>query len=86
MHLQYRVSLPDHDWVIAEKHKLIPSVYAACVVTDEKVLYSGPTYISIRSGKHDGSSASSHLADFHYLTEMNVSTAKQSTIKLFWIF
>ncbi|XP_062535085.1 uncharacterized protein LOC134204280 [Armigeres subalbatus] len=28
MHMEYRVRLPDHDWVIAEKHKLIPSVYA----------------------------------------------------------
>ena len=28
MHVEYRVSLPDHDWVVAEKHKLIPSVYA----------------------------------------------------------
>lgn len=28
MHLDYRVVLPDHDWVKAEKHKLIPSVYA----------------------------------------------------------
>jgi len=29
MHLEYQVLLPDHDWVIAERHKLIPSVYAA---------------------------------------------------------
>ena len=28
MHVEYRVSLPDHDLVVAEKHKLIPSVYA----------------------------------------------------------
>jgi len=28
MHLDYRVQLPDHDFVIAAKHKLIPSVYA----------------------------------------------------------
>ncbi len=28
MHVQYRIQLPDHDWVIAETHKLIPSVYA----------------------------------------------------------
>ena len=30
MHLQFRVKLPDHDFPIEEKHKLIPSVYAAC--------------------------------------------------------
>lgn len=28
MHVEYRVSLPYHDWVVAAKHKLIPSVYA----------------------------------------------------------
>lgn len=28
MHMHYRVTLPDHDWVKAAKHKLIPSVYA----------------------------------------------------------
>jgi hypothetical protein len=28
MHVEYRVTLPDHDWVIAGKHKLTPSVYA----------------------------------------------------------
>jgi len=28
MHLEYRLSLPDHDLVVAAGHKLIPSVYA----------------------------------------------------------
>lgn len=32
MHVEYRVSLPDHDWVIAARHKLIPSVYAGIVI------------------------------------------------------
>lgn len=32
MHLDYRVSLPDHDWVIAGRHKLRPSVYAGIVI------------------------------------------------------
>lgn len=31
-HVKYRISLPDHDWVVAEKHKLTPSVYAAIKV------------------------------------------------------
>lgn len=31
MHMEYRVRLPDHDWVVAEKHKLIPSVYAGTI-------------------------------------------------------
>lgn len=24
MHVEYKVSLPDHDWVVAQRHKLIP--------------------------------------------------------------
>lgn len=31
MHMDYRITLPDHDWVKAAKHKLIPSVYAGKV-------------------------------------------------------
>ena len=30
IHLEYRVKISDHDLPIGEKHKLIPSVYAAC--------------------------------------------------------
>jgi len=69
MHLEYQVRLPDHDWVIAERHKLIPSVYAAIKVDRDHfgqrtaVGYSGPTYIAIRSGKHDSSTAASHAVD-----------------------
>ncbi|EFX75970.1 hypothetical protein DAPPUDRAFT_107360 [Daphnia pulex] len=32
MHLEYQVQLPDHDWVVASGHKLIPSVYAGIVI------------------------------------------------------
>ena len=70
MSMEYRVRLPDHDWVVAERHKLIPSVYALCTIEkdrigDEKaVTYSGPTYVAIRSGKHDKSTAYSHGDDF----------------------
>ena len=28
MHVAHRISLPDHDWIVAIKHKLIPLVYA----------------------------------------------------------
>ena len=66
MHLEYKVNLPDHDFPIGERHKLIPSVYAACFIqTDEKIGNSGPTYIAIRSGKHDKSCAESHAEDFN---------------------
>lgn len=54
MHVEYRIKLPDHDWVKANKHKLIPSVYAGLVIKKNglgnktAVGYSGPTFISIR--------------------------------------
>lgn len=70
MHLDYRVRLPDHDWIVAEKHKLIPSVNAFIQIKPEMlgdvkvVTYSGPLYIAIRSGKHTQSTAYSHAKDF----------------------
>ena len=46
MHVDYCVHLPDHDFVIGQKHKLIPPVYEVCVVsTKGKVTYLGDTFI-----------------------------------------
>lgn len=76
MHMEYRVSLPDHDFVVAQRHKLIPSVYAGLVIKDkgfgqkDAVTYSGPSYVAIRSGKHDSSTAFTHAADFNRLYEL----------------
>ncbi|CAF1644201.1 unnamed protein product [Adineta ricciae] len=68
MHLDYRVRLPDHDWTVAPRHQLTPSVYAGCMINDNNdVGYSGPTYIAIRSAKHDRSDANSHACDFDRL-------------------
>lgn len=45
-------------------------MYAACVINEKnEVTYSGPTYITIRSGKHDSSTAESHHRDFTSLFE-----------------
>ena len=65
----YRVRLPDHDFGVSQRHKLIPSVYAGCVISDTRVGYSGPTYIVVRSGKHDSSTAQTHCTDFSRLVE-----------------
>ena len=70
MHMTYEICLPDHDFVKATKHKLTPSVYAACEIratsskSDPEISYSEPTYIAIRNGKHDSSTAYAHGADF----------------------
>lgn len=75
MHVEYRVTLPDHDWVLAEKHKLIPSVYALNEIEINKignpkaVGYSGPTYIAIRSGKHSSSTAATHCIDLQHVLQ-----------------
>lgn len=79
MHLSYRVRLPDHDFVKAEKHKLIPSVCAGINVTStngrpgegKRVTYSGPTYISVRSGKHSSSTAASHAWDLDQVLQLS---------------
>lgn len=71
MHLDYRVRLPDHDFVVAPRHKLIPSVYAGLTFLKQKLTYSGPTYIGIRSGKHDRSTAASHAVDLHRLVNLD---------------
>ena len=73
MHVEYRISLPDHDWVVADQHKLIPSVYAGIGImpdglgNKEAVSYYGSTYIAIRSGKHSSSTAMNHGLDFERL-------------------
>ena len=69
MHLEYKVSLPDHDFPIGKQLKLIPSVYASSKrqKNDPTISYNGPTYIAIRSGKHDKSCAAFHHEDFQKL-------------------
>lgn len=68
MHLEYKVKLPDHSFVVAQRHKLIPSVYGECKVTPNgDVSYSGDTFIRVRSGKHDSSSAYTHAYDMREL-------------------
>ena len=77
MHVEYRVRLPDHDWVIANTHKLIPSVYAAVKIKSnmmgqpKAVGYSGPTYIAIRSGKHSSSTSETHAVALDRLFELD---------------
>ena len=71
--------LPDHDFVVAAGHKLIPSVIAGLKIKPDKlqgaVSSSGPTYIGIRSGKHDSSVAATHAADLMHLYD-NVESFK----------
>lgn len=78
-HVESKVSLPDQDFIIAAKHKLIPCVYASCAVKpnemgrSEAVSYIGPTYIAIRSGKHSSSTATSNAQDLDALLTLEPS-------------
>ena len=73
MHLDYKLKLPDHQYVVASRHKLKPSVYALCVIDPslvgfpDAVQYTGPTAIRIRSCKHDKSTSRTHLRDLKLL-------------------
>ena len=47
MNVEYKVRLLDHDFCIAPRHTLIPSVYAVCNIDpkDGSTTYSGTFYI-----------------------------------------
>ena len=38
MHMEYKVRLSDHNFVVGERHKLVPSVYGVCNVTPKGVV------------------------------------------------
>ena len=77
MHMEYKVILPDHDYVVASQLKLIPSVIGDMQVREndfsgDAVTYSGPTYCAIRSAKHSGSSAYHHLQDMKRIRLLDI--------------
>ena len=76
MHVNYEIILPDHDFAKAAKHKLTPFVHPACEMkshsskADPEITYSGPTYIAIRSGKYDSSTAHTHCRYIDHLLDL----------------
>ena len=70
MHMEYKVRFPDHNFVVGPRHTLIPAVYGLRQIKENGELsYSGNTFITIRSGKHDSSSAHTHAYDMKELFE-----------------
>ena len=66
--MEYQIRLPDHDYVVASMHKLIPSVIGDMQIkgktfSEEAVTYLGPTYVGNRNVKHTGSNAYHNLQD-----------------------
>ena len=70
MHIEYKVRLPDHNFVVGLHHTLIPSIYGVCKIKKNGELScSGNTFIRIRSGKHDSSFAHTHTYNVKELFE-----------------
>ena len=73
MHVEFKVSLLDHDWVVTSGYKLILSVYAGMTIKangfgdPKSASYSGPTYITIHLVNHSSSTAYSHALNLEYL-------------------
>ena len=47
MSMEYPVTLPDHTFVVASKHKLIPSIFASREIKESGLTYSGPTHAAM---------------------------------------
>ena len=68
MDMEYKVRLPDHNFVVGLHHTLISSVYGVCEIKKNGELsYSGNNFIGIHNGKHDSSSAYTHACDMKEL-------------------
>ena len=71
MHMEYEVSLPDHNFVAGPRHTLIPSVYGVCEIkVNGELSYSGNTFIRICSGKHNYSSAYTNASAHTHVYDM----------------
>ena len=69
MHLECKVRLPDHTFVVASRHTLIPSVYGVCEVRQNGDLtVSGDTF-NVRSATHD---SYTHADDMRELFKCNL--------------
>ena len=62
MCLEYPITLPDHTFVVAPKHKLIHSV-AAREIKETSLTKSDPTRVATRFLKHDKADAFSGFDD-----------------------
>ena len=64
--------------ILSSEQSTIPSVYGLCDIALKhgRVTYSGDTFIRIRSGKHDTSSAYTHAYDVRELFNSNLIERK----------
>ena len=89
MHMEYEVRLPDNDFVVASKQKLMASVYAAYEIqttsarSQSEISHTRLCHIAIRSLMHESSTAFTHGRDLDHVLELEkfASVAKNG-IKL----
>ncbi|CAF0874627.1 unnamed protein product [Rotaria sordida] len=72
MHLDYEMSSIDSQSnSIISHHQFTPCIYAASIIDETGLITNaGPTYISIRSAKHDRLTHESHSIDFDRLVQL----------------
>ncbi|PKB94184.1 hypothetical protein RhiirA5_439364, partial [Rhizophagus irregularis] len=82
------VSVPDHDFPKATKHKLIPSVYLLINPSDSNdSLRSGKVQIFIRPEHFLGTSCETHMVDLMSITKeepFHEFTHNEDSVKPFW--
>ena len=75
--MEYKVTLPDQDYIIAPQHKLTLSIIGDMRVHEkdfsgDAVTYSGPTYCATKCGKHSASSVYHHLQDIKCIRSLDI--------------
>ncbi|CAF1273702.1 unnamed protein product [Adineta steineri] len=72
LHLDYEISSVEPQLnSIAPPHQLTPCIYAASVIDEAGAISNfGPTYVSLRSAKHDRLTHESHAIDFDHLVQL----------------
>ncbi|CAF3351676.1 unnamed protein product [Rotaria socialis] len=72
MHLDYQISTSDSTPIPPTiTHQFEPTVYASCVIDETGLIgFSGPTYVSIRSAKHDRFTVDHEDLDFDCVVKL----------------
>ena len=81
MSMDYKVGLPDHSFVVGERHLLFSLVYGVCDIDEKGCLtYSGDTFIRARCRKHNSSTPFTHAYDVRALFKCDLINVKRIVI------